>query len=161
MTEPARTDSEAHADVVAMPPLIYLISVLAGVVASWLFGGTIAGGSSFLLLAGGVLLVAGLAGSLRFVRVFQQMGQDRNPRTATPRLAVDGIYGVSRNPAYVSITAIQIGLALLLDNPWILAALLPALVVMHYGVILREEAYLERTFGEEYQSYKARVRRWL
>ncbi len=36
-----------------------------------------------------------------------------------------------------------------------------AVVVMHYGVILREERYLQRRFGAEYERYKASVRRWL
>jgi protein-S-isoprenylcysteine O-methyltransferase Ste14 len=54
-----------------------------------------------------------------------------------------------------------VGLTLLFDNPWMLAFLVPVLVLMQYGVILREEAYLERKFGDEYRAYKKQVRRWL
>jgi protein-S-isoprenylcysteine O-methyltransferase Ste14 len=44
---------------------------------------------------------------------------------------------------------------------WSLVALVPTLAVIEFGVIRREERYLERTFGEEYRSYRTRVRRWL
>ena len=47
------------------------------------------------------------------------------------------------------------------DNLWIVAGLVPTLIVMHYGVISREERYLERRFGEEYLRYKGSVRRWV
>jgi protein-S-isoprenylcysteine O-methyltransferase Ste14 len=159
--EPARLEEKDHADVVAMPPLVYLIAVLAGIVAKWLFGGAIAPGSSLRVVAGTAVLLVGVLVGFWFARVFSRSGQDRNPRTPTPALVTDGLYAFSRNPAYVSLTLIQMGIALLLDNAWILAALVPVLILMHYGVILREEAYLERKFGEEFLQYKARVRRWL
>ncbi len=53
------------------------------------------------------------------------------------------------------------GAALALVHPWSLA-LLPAVVLAtHHGVVLREEAVLERLFGEPYRSYKMRVHRWI
>jgi len=54
-----------------------------------------------------------------------------------------------------------IGLAIVLDNLWLLAALVPFVVVIRNGVVAREEAYLERKFGEVYREYQSRVRRWL
>ncbi len=58
-------------------------------------------------------------------------------------------------------TAIYIGAGVMADAGWVLALLGPLLVVMHYGVIAREERYLERKFGDEYLRYKAKVRRWI
>jgi protein-S-isoprenylcysteine O-methyltransferase Ste14 len=52
------------------------------------------------------------------------------------------------------------GLGLLLAIPWVYPALLSALLIVRYGVIAREERYLERRFGEEYRQYRVRVRRW-
>jgi protein-S-isoprenylcysteine O-methyltransferase Ste14 len=46
-------------------------------------------------------------------------------------------------------------------SPWMLALILPLAVTVRYGVVAREEAYLERRFGDTYRDYKARVRRWL
>ena len=50
---------------------------------------------------------------------------------------------------------------MLAESPWVLAMLVPALIVVDRTVIAREERYLERRFGEEYSSYKRRTRRWL
>jgi protein-S-isoprenylcysteine O-methyltransferase Ste14 len=54
-----------------------------------------------------------------------------------------------------------IGLAIALDDPWLLFVLVPFALVIRYGVVAREEAYLERKFGEVYRDYSSRVRRWL
>jgi protein-S-isoprenylcysteine O-methyltransferase Ste14 len=112
-------------------------------------------------VVGGALVVAGIALSIGFSRAFQKSGQDRHPNRPTPAVITTGLYRYSRNPAYLSLVLGQVGIALLLDNVWILLTLLPALVIMHYGVIIREEAYLERRFGDEYLRYKSNVRRWL
>jgi len=53
------------------------------------------------------------------------------------------------------------GIAIAADSIWVLALLVPVLVIMNIGVIKREERYLEGKFGEEYRKYKALVRRWL
>ena len=79
----------------------------------------------------------------------------------TRLLITSGPYRYSRNPAYVSLTVILLGLGLLLNNAWLLLVAIPVVAIMNYGVIHREEAYLERTFGDEYLRYKAGVRRWI
>ena len=56
---------------------------------------------------------------------------------------------------------LYLGIAIAADSVWVLTALIPALLVMHYGVILREEQYLAEKFGEAYLQYKRSVRRWL
>jgi protein-S-isoprenylcysteine O-methyltransferase Ste14 len=55
----------------------------------------------------------------------------------------------------------QAGLAIGFNSLWILGMLLPFYLVLRYGVVAREEAYLERKFGDAYLDYKSRVRRWL
>jgi protein-S-isoprenylcysteine O-methyltransferase Ste14 len=154
-------NGQDHANVVVLPPLLYGGALLAGIVVKWLVGGSIVPGSTLRLVLGAGLVAAGVLVSLWFSRAFARAGQDRNPRTPTPGLVTEGLYRCSRNPAYVALTIIQIGLGLLLDNVWILVGLIPVLVVMQLGVIAREEAYLERKFGDEYRAYKATVRRWL
>ncbi len=54
-----------------------------------------------------------------------------------------------------------IGLAIAFDSLWIVVTLVPFYLVIRYGVVAREEAYLERKFGDVYRGYKSRVRRWL
>ena len=62
---------------------------------------------------------------------------------------------------YISLTAIQAGIAILANSPWILAMLIPTLAIMRYTVIAKEERYLESKFGDGYLSYKRTVRRWV
>ncbi|HMF97065.1 MAG TPA: isoprenylcysteine carboxylmethyltransferase family protein [Vicinamibacterales bacterium] len=110
---------------------------------------------------GGALLVAGLALSALVVRHFRRAGTPVSPRHASRRLVVSGPYRYSRNPDYVGQALVVVGLGLLFDTPWVLVATVPALLVVRYSVVAREEEYLHGRFGEEYTQYRRRVRRWL
>ena len=79
----------------------------------------------------------------------------------TSALITDGPYRFSRNPSYVSLTLLYVGLGIILNNAWALLLVIPVLLVMHFGVVLREERHLEAVFGDEYVRYKSTVRRWL
>jgi protein-S-isoprenylcysteine O-methyltransferase Ste14 len=84
-----------------------------------------------------------------------------DPREPTTAVVTDGPYRFTRNPLYLSMTLIYVGITAL-ANALAPVLLLPVVLqVMSRGVIEREEHYLERKFGAEYLSYKARVRRWL
>ena len=67
----------------------------------------------------------------------------------------------TRNPIYLGMVLGLIGLAIAFNSLWLLMTLVPFALVIRYGVITREEAYLERKFGDVYRRYRARVRRWL
>jgi protein-S-isoprenylcysteine O-methyltransferase Ste14 len=86
-----------------------------------------------------------------------------NIRPDQPTLAVvsDGPFRFTRNPLYLSLTGLYLGITLLADALWPLLLLVPVLVVLQWGVVAREERYLEAKFGEPYRAYKARVRRWV
>jgi len=62
---------------------------------------------------------------------------------------------------YVALTLMYLGGAIAASSLWLLALLAPLLVLMRYGVVAREERYLEAKFGERYRTYRSRVRRWL
>lgn len=83
------------------------------------------------------------------------------PYRPTTALIESGPFRISRNPIYVADTLCYVGVAVLLNAAWPLLLLPLVLLVMNRGVILREERYLERKFGDEYNAYKLRVRRWL
>jgi protein-S-isoprenylcysteine O-methyltransferase Ste14 len=53
------------------------------------------------------------------------------------------------------------GIGLAARSPWVLILTLPLAITLRYAVVAREEAYLERRFGDAYRDYKVRVRRWL
>src|SRR5215218_8801600 len=88
-------------------------------------------------------------------------GTPTNPYKPSSGIVTEGPFRYTRNPAYLSMTMVYAGVAFLARAPWALALLPVALGVIRRGVIEREERYLERKFGAEYVSYKARVRRWI
>ena len=76
-------------------------------------------------------------------------------------LVQDGPFRYSRNPGYLSLTMLYAGIAVRRNALWAILLLPLVVYVIQREVIEREERYLERTFGEEYLAYKARVRRWV
>ena len=149
-----------HPQVITWPPLIYLGFLLG----AWLVG-------HFWPLPlqlreanqplGWLLIILGLFVIASGVRQMTKAGTPVNPRQSTRTLVINGVFHYSRNPLYISLTLIYLGLAVLSQNAWPIIFLVPLLVVVHYGVILKEESYLEKKFGEEYLEYKRTVRRWL
>ena len=111
------------------------------------------GGLVFVL--GGILLV------LWAVRLFGQAGTPIKPFQEASALVVRGPYRLTRNPMYVGMVAVLVGIAVVLGSlsPVIIIPLFVALMDLRF--IRSEEAALERTFGARYGDYKARVRRWL
>ena len=90
-------------------------------------------------------------------------------RAATPvptnlpvrSLVSTGIHGRTRNPIYLGMFLLYAGIGLAARSPGTFILMVPLAVTIRYGVVAREEAYLEWRFGDAYRDYKARVRRWL
>ena len=76
-------------------------------------------------------------------------------------LVTTGIHGWTRNPIYLGMFLIYGGIGVAAQNIWILVLTLPLAILIRYGVVAREEAYLERRFGDAYRGYRQTVRRWL
>jgi protein-S-isoprenylcysteine O-methyltransferase Ste14 len=112
-------------------------------------------------IVGLTLLVSGAALAVWSNRVLRQAGTSADPSQPTAALVVTGPFAFSRNPLYLARTLLYVGLALAMNMLWTFVTLGPLLVVMHYGVIRREERYLEATFGKTYRQYRLAVRRWV
>ena len=105
-----------------------------------------------------------MAGLTIIVTTILQMRRAKTnvePWKPTTAILDGGLYGISRNPIYAAMCLIYLGVSFLFNSFWFLPPLVPVLLIVHFGVILREEKYLERKFGEEYLNYKNRVRRWI
>jgi protein-S-isoprenylcysteine O-methyltransferase Ste14 len=88
-------------------------------------------------------------------------GTNVNPALPTTTIVTSGPFRFCRNPLYGALTLIYLGLTFAF-NTWLgMVLLVPLLVIMHFGVVLREERYLEHKFGEAYRLYRSRVRRYL
>jgi protein-S-isoprenylcysteine O-methyltransferase Ste14 len=83
------------------------------------------------------------------------------PNRPANALVVAGPYRFTRNPMYVAMTLLTTAVGLWMNTWWILILLVPALAAIDRYVIAREEAYLRRRFGADYDAYTKRVRRWL
>jgi protein-S-isoprenylcysteine O-methyltransferase Ste14 len=161
----AATPEDRSADrdipgVIAPPPLIYL----GGLAIGFLLEAVLPGGSfpdHLGDILGGVLMALGAGLLAWFVSSFRKADTPLPPYEPTTALVTDGPYRVSRNPAYLGFALVYAAVALLADAPWVLAPLPVVLALIQRGVIVREERYLERLFGQDYRDFRARTRRWI
>lgn len=89
------------------------------------------------------------------------IGEPFVPDKPTTTLITDGPFRYTRNPGYLAGAMVYVGIASLVNALWAVLLLPVTLLTMQHTAIQREERYLEGKFGEEYLSYKARVRRWI
>lgn len=147
-------------NVVVLPPLLYGAGLAFGFLLQWLVPRHILS-TDARYLVGGALLVTGAVLAMWGRRVMEQAGTNVNPREPTTALVVAGPFRFSRNPLYVALTLMYLGLALLTNALWVLVLIVPISLVLHFGVVRREERYLEAKFGDAYRSYRSDVRRYL
>jgi protein-S-isoprenylcysteine O-methyltransferase Ste14 len=96
-----------------------------------------------------------------FEWAMRHAGTPTNPYKPVSHVVTQGPFRYTRNPGYLAMATIYMGVTSLANALWAVLLLPVALIVVQRGVIEREERYLERKFGEEYLRYKAQVRRWL
>jgi protein-S-isoprenylcysteine O-methyltransferase Ste14 len=112
-------------------------------------------------IVAGALVLTGVAIFAASIRNFTRAGTPVQGTRPTRTLVTTGIHGWSRNPIYLGMLFFLVGIGVAVRSPWILLLAVPLATTFRYVVIAREEAYLERRFGDPYRDYKARVRRWL
>ena len=152
-------DGRDNPGVIAPPPLIYLTALLLGFALEYFWPGAALDRGIGQLL--GILLgCAGLAFALPALLGFRRAGTSPEPWHPSTALVTSGLYRYTRNPMYVGLTLIYLGVTAAFGGVWMAAMLVPALLVMRYGVIAREERYLESKFGNAYLDYLGSVRRW-
>jgi protein-S-isoprenylcysteine O-methyltransferase Ste14 len=166
-TPPAPKDAP---DVVVHPPILFAGLLILGFVLTrirpmrlphnWPWAEQWPGGDELIIQVAGWAAVV-----LGFVCIGAAVIQFLRARTGIPTfhaattVVSDGIYSYTRNPMYAGGIALHAGVALLLDNGWLLVLLVPLIAVLRYGVVAREEAYMEQKFGQAYRDYLARVPR--
>ena len=159
---PERPNIPERPNTVPWPPLIYLGAIVAAALLEYLFPHTPALPESLLLRwLGGAVFLGGLWLALAGIRQFVEIDTPVNPTGQARQLATEGIYARTRNPMYLGALVGFVGLGLALRSTWLLLAVPAMAVALHILAISREEAYLERVFGEEYRHFRSRVRRWI
>ncbi len=149
-----------HPGVITHPPFLYAGALAAGALLDLLIPLPIlAPGAG--ATPGLALIAAGLALAAWCVWLFRRAGTNVPTHRPSTAIVTDGPYRFSRNPIYLALTVLSVGVALWANSYWMLGLLMPTLVIMNIAVIEREERYLSEKFGDDYLAYKARVRRWL
>ncbi len=110
---------------------------------------------------GVLVFVVALALATWAIVTMTKAGSNVPTNRPTTTIVESGPYRFTRNPIYLGMFGGLIGLAIAFDTLWLLLMLVPFALVIRYGVVAREEAYLERKFGDLYRGYRLRVRRWL
>lgn len=154
------SEAQDHPGVIALPPVLYGIGFVAGLLLRWLWPLPILPQAIAFWLG---LLLLGFGGgtALWGQRTMRAAGTNVNPSLPTTVLITSGPFRLSRNPLYMALNLLYLGLSLAVNTWWGFVTLAPLLLLMHYGVILREERYLEQKFGESYRQYRSSVRRYL
>jgi protein-S-isoprenylcysteine O-methyltransferase Ste14 len=146
--------------VIAFPPLLALVTLAAGVGAHFIHPVPIfpplasrSAGALFASVAACLIIAARTE--------MARAGTNVNPSLPATAIVTGGPFRFTRNPMYLSLCLLNLGVGLLLCDlvPVLLTLALAA--ALHFGVIVREERYLERKFGDVYSEYRGRVRRWL
>ena len=151
------------AGVIARPPLLFLAALLLGLASDYLLPLRFAVPQAGLVhwIIAGALILIGLGLFAAGIRDFSRAATPVPTNEPTRALVTSGIHGWTRNPIYLGMFLIYGGIGIVVRSPWILILALPLAITIRYGVVAREEAYLERRFGDTYRDYKARVRRWV
>ena len=152
--------SNDSAGVLAPAPVFFGTTIAAGFLLERLF-------PMFLLsfpyatAVGALLIVVSVALVLSAVVSLARAHTAFDARKPTTSIVTTGAFKLSRNPTYLSLALLHVGLAFVFQSLWLLGTAAAAIAITHGGVILREERYLEGKFGEEYRRYAKGVRRWL
>ena len=152
--------SPDRAAVAFHPPILLLICIVGGFVERWLVPVSFLPDGLAPLI--GIPLVVGALALFGWAVITMRRGGASVPtHTPTAAIVASGPYRFSRNPIYLAMMLLLIGLGCWTNSIWFLAWTVVATILLTYFVIKREEEYLERKFGEAYLGYKRGVRRWI
>ncbi len=154
-------DTADTAQVIVRPPIAWGLAVIAGLALNWLVPLPFLPADLPTGWLGAMVFGLALALVAWAIVTITRAGSSVPTNLPTTTIVESGPYRFTRNPVYLGMSLGLIGLAIAFDNLWLLMMLVPFALVIRYGVVAREEAYLERKFGGVYRGYRSRVRRWL
>ena len=146
--------------VIIFPPILFFSALWLGIVLQYLWPLHLGLALPWRGL-GGLLVIMGGVTAIGAIRSMRSAGTNVHPGKPTTAIVEVGPYRFTRNPIYLANTGLYVGLTVLFNALWPLLTLVPFFLLLHWGVVLREERYLEARFGDAYLAYKTRVRRWL
>jgi protein-S-isoprenylcysteine O-methyltransferase Ste14 len=155
-----RNATADRANVIASPTVIFAGVLVLGFGLDMIWPAPfLPDGWSFPL--GLVVIFAAINIKLFAVREMVRVKTNLNIRKLATDIATSGLYSVSRNPLYIGMILLNIGIGCIVNSWWILLLSAGLAAILQKGVIEPEETYLEKKFGEKYLRYKAKARRWI
>ena len=155
------SESPDTSNAIIRPPIAWAIAILAGAGVDWLYPLRFVPASVPRIWVGSGVFAVALALAIWAIVTIVKAGSRVETNKPTTMIVTKGPFRFMRNPIYLGFLLGQTGLSIGFDNLWMLAMLVPFYLVIRYGVIAREESYLEHKFPRDYVRYKTRVRRWL
>ena len=157
--------SKANVDkagVIAFPPLIWAMgAAISALIHFFVIQVSMMSIYRICLVCGIVLVILAPTLAISAVVTFKLAGTNVDPFAPALTVVRSGPYRFTRNPMYLALCLLQIALGFFLNDWLTLLFVIPIALLLHYGVILREERYLTAKFGEPYLQLKRGVRRWL
>jgi protein-S-isoprenylcysteine O-methyltransferase Ste14 len=159
-------DAEARDNprLIAPPPLILLAAIVVAAGLEFLVPVSllpVPGLGNWLSWIGALLCVAGVVSAITGLREFRHHGTNVNPTRPALKLVTSGPYRFTRNPMYLGMALLLAGIVLMFSLEWGILVWIVFVLVINYGVIVREERYLTGKFGAPYAEFLRRTRRWL
>jgi protein-S-isoprenylcysteine O-methyltransferase Ste14 len=147
----------------ALPPIILAGTLAIGFLLDfvWPLAFSPALQRPYAVALGIALMLFAFAIAFAAVRELNAFGTPVDIRKPVTELVTSGPFHISRNPIYLGMVLLSVGVAFVADSIWILIVTIALVLILKKGVIEAEEAYLERKFGTSYLDYKSRVRRWI
>jgi len=143
------------------PPIFYVTALLIGLGLQYFFPITFLSSVWHYSIGSALALSAGTIIPFVVIRYNKSKTPFFDVRKPSKVLITDGPNRYSRNPGYLSLTLLYLGIGFILNNIWILGLSIPVILGMDLLIIRREESHLEAVFGKEYLRYKSAVRRWI
>ena len=151
-----------HPNVAFFPPIGFAVTLGAVTLLGWLVPLPLPTGlQSATTWAGAVLAAIGAALGLSAILAFRRAGTNVEPHKPALAIVRGGVYRLTRNPMYLGLVSLTLGIGLWFANLWALPGAAALWLALDRGVVAREEVYLEAKFGDAYRALLSETRRWL
>lgn len=144
------------------PPIIFFALILIGFIVQWLFPLDLMFNNwpTRLIIALPLFIASGLI-AINALIIMKKSKTAINFNNPTTKFIVEGSFRYTRNPLYLSLLLVMTCIAIVANSAWHLIAFIILFLFFNFGIVVREEQYLEICFGAEYIQYKNKVRRWI
>jgi len=142
------------------PPIYAILYLIVGFILKYIFPEATIIKSPYTYLGYFIIVLSIFLVAIALIN-FKKQDTTKDPSGTPTSLVISFPFNFTRNPMYVGLTLILLGIAITAGNLYLFIAPLAFLVTINFAIIPREEKIMEKIFSQEYLNYKKRVRRWI